>query len=103
MLALYSHWALLFLLNTATEKTTKILYSDKEKKLHELYKLVKFHRVNNTNEFVDILKDTKGSTNDYSSVNEIKIFIDEKKRIFNNEIHYFDHPYFGVVIAINEI
>lgn len=59
--------------------------------------------LNNTNEFVDILKDTKGSTNDYSSVNEIKIFIDEKKRIFNNEIHYFDHPYFGVVIAINEI
>ena len=60
-------------------------------------------KLNNTNEFVDILKDTKGSTNDYSSVNEIKIFIDEKKRIFNNEIHYFDHPYFGVVIAINEI
>jgi hypothetical protein len=59
--------------------------------------------LNNTNEFVDILKDTKGSTNDYSSDNEIKIFIDEKKRIFNNEIHYFDHPYFGVVIAINEI
>lgn len=59
--------------------------------------------LNNTNEFVDILKDTKGSTNDYSSVNEIKIFIDEKKRIFNNEIHYFDHPYFGVVVAINEI
>jgi hypothetical protein len=60
-------------------------------------------KLNNTNEFVDILKDTKGSTNDYSSVNEIKIFIDEKKRIFNNEIHYFDHPYFGVVVAINEI
>ena len=60
-------------------------------------------KLNNTNEFVDILKDTKGSTNDYSSVNEIKIFIDEKKRIFNNEINYFDHPYFGVVIAINEI
>ena len=59
--------------------------------------------LNNTNEFVDILKDTKVSTNDYPSVNEIKIFIDEKKRIFNNEIHYFDHPYFGVVIAINEI
>ena len=59
--------------------------------------------LNNTNEFVDILKDTKVSTNDYPSVNEIKIFIDEKKRIFNNEIHYFDNPYFGVVVAINEI
>ena len=25
------------------------------------------------------------------------------KRIFNNEIHYFDHPYFGIVISVNEI
>jgi hypothetical protein len=59
--------------------------------------------LNNTNEFIDILKDIKVSTNDYPSIDEIKIFIDEKKRIFNNEIHYFDHPYFGVVVAINEI
>ena len=34
---------------------------------------------------------------------KIKWFIDEDKRIFNNEIHYFDHPYFGVVVAIKEI
>ena len=59
--------------------------------------------LNNTNEFIDILKDIKVSTNDYPSIDAIKIFIDEKKRIFNNEIHYFDHPYFGVVVAINEI
>ena len=34
---------------------------------------------------------------------EIKIFIDEERRIFNEEIHYFDHPYFGVIISINKI
>ena len=29
--------------------------------------------------------------------------IDPNKRIFNNEIHYFDHPYFGIVLSVNEI
>jgi len=42
--------------------------------------------------------------NNQKSINgEIKLFIDQNKRIFNNEIHYFDHPYFGVVVAIKEI
>ena len=34
---------------------------------------------------------------------KINIFIDEEKRIFNDEIHFFDHPYFGVVVAIGEV
>ena len=33
----------------------------------------------------------------------ITIFIDKEKRIFNEEIHFFDHPYFGVVVSVNEI
>ena len=41
--------------------------------------------------------------NQKSTSGEIKLFIDQNKRIFNNEIHYFDHPYFGVVIAVKEI
>ncbi|MDB2605076.1 peptidoglycan binding protein CsiV [Gammaproteobacteria bacterium] len=41
--------------------------------------------------------------NQISTSGEIKLFIDQNKRIFNNEIHYFDHPYFGVVIAVKEI
>ena len=34
---------------------------------------------------------------------KINIFIDEEKRIFNDEIHFFDHPYFGVVVAVSEV
>ena len=30
-------------------------------------------------------------------------FIDEEKRIFNEEIHYFDHPYFGAIVSIKKI
>lgn len=30
-------------------------------------------------------------------------FIDIEKRIFNNEIHLFDHPYFGVIVSVSKI
>ena len=33
----------------------------------------------------------------------INVYIDEEKRIFNNEIHYFDHPLFGIVVSISKI
>ncbi len=35
--------------------------------------------------------------------NDINIFIDEQKRIFDGEVHFFDHPYFGIVISIEKI
>jgi len=31
------------------------------------------------------------------------LYINEEKRIFNEEVHFFDHPYFGLVISIEEI
>ena len=30
-------------------------------------------------------------------------FIDIDKRIFNEEIHFFDHPYFGVIVSVSKI
>ena len=33
--------------------------------------------------------------------NNLKIFIDVEKRIFDNEIHFFDHPHFGVIVSIS--
>ena len=39
----------------------------------------------------------------YTKNSNITIFIDNEKRIFNEEIHFFDHPYFGVVVSVNEI
>ena len=35
--------------------------------------------------------------------NDIKIFIDEEHRIFNEEIYLFDHPEFGILFSINKI
>ena len=37
------------------------------------------------------------------SEEEINIFLEEEKRIFDNEIHYFDHPSFGVIISIKQV
>lgn len=34
---------------------------------------------------------------------KINIYIDESKRLFNGEVHYFDHPAFGIIISINKI
>ena len=59
--------------------------------------------LNKENEFIDINSEMSFQNNQISTSGEIKLFIDQNKRIFNNEIHYFDHPYFGVVIAVKEI
>ena len=34
---------------------------------------------------------------------ELNIYINEEKRIFDEKIYLFDHPYFGIVVSINEI
>ena len=39
----------------------------------------------------------------HTKSSNITIFIDNEKRIFNEEIHFFDHPYFGVVGSVSEI
>lgn len=35
--------------------------------------------------------------------NNINIFIDDEKRIFNEEVHFFDNPYFGIIISVRQI
>ena len=59
-------------------------------------------KLNSKNDFID-MNNNKNDKNEILTSEKIKWFIDEDKRIFNNEIHYFDHPYFGVVVAIKEI
>jgi phenylalanine-4-hydroxylase len=73
------------------QKTTKILYSDKEKKLHELYKLVKFHRVNNTNEF-DVLKSVfKKVVKNYPS--EWLILLEIYELVYNKDLSLMNEVY----------
>ena len=59
--------------------------------------------LNKKNEYILVEKTPEalqvGKKNDES----INVYIDEEKRLFNNEIHYFDHPAFGIVISIAKI
>ena len=58
-------------------------------------------KLNKPNNYVELDGDKIMPPNKKS--NEINIFIDEQRRIFNEEIHYFDHPMFGLILSIKEI
>ena len=79
----------------------KILQANKEsnKDLKNDLKI----ELNKPNKYVDINSNKIEPSLNISKSNEINIFIDEQRRIFNEEIHYFDHPMFGLIISINEI
>ena len=58
-------------------------------------------KLNKPNNYVELGGDKIMPPNKKSR--EINIFIDEQRRIFNEEIHYFDHPLFGLILSIKEI
>jgi len=61
-------------------------------------------KLNDKNEYINYELKSINTDNTYEFINtKLNIFIDEQKRIFNKEIHYFDHPNFGIIISINEI
>ena len=60
-------------------------------------------RLNKKNDYVLIDRTSKNLEINEKSDEIINVYIDEEKRLFNNEIHYFDHPSFGIVISISKI
>ena len=79
----------------------KILEANKEnnKDLKNNLKI----ELNNPNKYVDINSSKIAPSVDIPKSSKINIFIDEQRRIFNEEIHYFDHPLFGLILSIKEI
>ena len=59
--------------------------------------------LNKHNRYVDINSSKIAPSLNIPKSNETNIFIDEQRRIFNEEIHYFDHPWFGLILSIKEI
>jgi len=57
--------------------------------------------LNKPNNYVELNSDKITQPNKKSR--EVNIFIDEQRRIFNEEIHYFDHPMFGLILSVKEI
>ena len=59
--------------------------------------------LNLKNEFTQVISLPIEESYESQLYNDINIFIDEQKRVFDGEIHFFDHPYFGIVISIEKI
>ena len=59
--------------------------------------------LNLKNEFTQVMSLPIEESYENQLYNDINIFIDEQKRVFDGEIHFFDHPYFGIVISIEKI
>ena len=59
--------------------------------------------LNKKNDYILIEKIPEDLEVGKQSDESINVYIDEEKRLFNNEIHYFDHPAFGIVISIAKI
>ena len=57
--------------------------------------------LNEPNRYIDINQDKDDLKIESSEI--INIFIDEERRIFNEEIHYFDHPKFGIILSVNDV
>ena len=78
---------------------SKILKSNKINKINIASNLKL--NLNEPNSYIDINKDKDDLKIESSEI--INIFIDEERRIFNKEIHYFDHPKFGIILSVNDI
>jgi hypothetical protein len=78
---------------------SKILKSNKINKINIASNLKL--NLNEPNSYIDINKDKDDLKIESSEI--INIFIDEERRIFNEEIHYFDHPKFGIILSVNDI
>ena len=58
----------------------------------------------NFNEQNNLLLINEKKDNIYKDLDQnINIFINEERRLFDGDIHYFDHPYFGIILYIEKI
>ena len=57
----------------------------------------------NSNEIFKIepeIVEVKEDSSDLMKLGEVKYLLNEERRIFKNEAHYFDHPKIGVIISV---
>lgn len=58
--------------------------------------------LNKKNDYIKLKKSDDLDRNIVQERKDIKIFIDEKRRVFNEDVHYFDHPRFGIILYISK-
>ena len=90
-------------------KDTKIVpvenhIKELEKKVYSNYKNINNYDLNiNYPKNIENIMITNDNDNSEFIVNtDLNIYIDEEKRIFNEEIYLFDHPNFGIILSLTQ-
>ena len=90
-------------------KDTKIVpvenhIKELEKKVYSNYKNINNYdlNINYPKNIENIMITNDKDTSEFFVNTDLNIYIDEEKRIFNEEIYLFDHPNFGIILSLTQ-
>jgi len=90
-------------------KDTKIVpvenhIKELEKKVYSNYKNINNYdlNINYPKNIENIMIKNNKDTSEFVVNTDLNIYIDEEKRIFNEEIYLFDHPNFGIILSLSQ-
>ena len=75
-----------------------------EKKLYSNYKNINNYdlNINYPKNIENIIITNDNDSSEFIVATDLNIYIDEEKRIFNEEIYLFDHPNFGIILSLTQ-
>ena len=75
-----------------------------EKKIYSNDKFINNYDldINYTKEIDNIMITNNKDTSEFIVNTDLNIYIDEEKRIFNEEVYLFDHPNFGIILSLTQ-
>ena len=90
-------------------KDTKIVpvenhIKELEKKVYSNYKNINDYdlNINYPKNIENIMITNDNDSSEFIVNTDLNIYIDEEKRIFNEEIYLFDHPNFGIILSLSQ-
>ena len=90
-------------------KDTKIIpvenhIKELEKKVYSNYKNINDYdlNINYPKNIENIMITNDNDSSEFIVATDLNIYIDEEKRIFNEEIYLFDHPNFGIILSLTQ-
>ena len=75
-----------------------------EKKIYSNYKNINNYdlNINYPKNIENIMITNDNDSSEFIVATDLNIYIDEEKRIFNEEIYLFDHPNFGIILSLTQ-
>ena len=75
-----------------------------EKKVYSNYININNYdlNINYPKNIENIMITNDNDSSEFIVATDLNIYIDEEKRIFNEEIYLFDHPNFGIILSLTQ-